>query len=94
MILSSKRHELLSDDNPDEKIFLDIDLAILGAPPNRFAEYEEAIRAEYSWMSEEVFLQKRAVVMRRFLARTPIFFTFYFQERLEQRARKNLSCYQ
>ena len=93
MILCSQRHEQLSDDNPDERIFLDIDLAILGAPPNRFAEYEEAIRAEYFRVPDEIYTQKRREVMRGFCARTPIYFTRYFQTRLEWRARKNLVQY-
>ena len=34
--------------NQDENILVDIDLAILGATNERFAEYEQQIRAEYS----------------------------------------------
>lgn len=34
----------------DEKIIVDVDLAIFGATPQRFAEYEQQIRKEYSWV--------------------------------------------
>jgi predicted metal-dependent HD superfamily phosphohydrolase len=33
---------------PDERLLVDIDLAILGAAPARFAEYEAQIRIEYA----------------------------------------------
>ena len=37
-----------------------IDLAILGAPTARFADYERQIRAEYAWVAPEVFAVKDA----------------------------------
>lgn len=35
---------------PDEQLLVDIDLAILGAAPGRFAEYDKQVGAEYSWV--------------------------------------------
>ena len=34
----------------DESILVDVDLSILGASPDRFDEYEQQVRQEYSWV--------------------------------------------
>jgi len=47
-------------------ILLDIDLAILGAAPARFAEYERQIRSEYSWVDDETFEAGRGKVLTQF----------------------------
>jgi predicted metal-dependent HD superfamily phosphohydrolase len=44
-------------------MLLDIDLAILGAPPSRFNEYEAQIRQEYHWVSDAVFAIGRGKVL-------------------------------
>lgn len=76
---------------PDEQLLVDIDLAILGAPPLRFAEYDAQVRAEYSWVPSFVYRMKRRGVLRAFLARPGIYCTPYFQERFEAQARINLA---
>jgi predicted metal-dependent HD superfamily phosphohydrolase len=43
----------------DEQVLVDIDLAILGAEPARFAKYEQQIRAEYSFVPGFLFKRKR-----------------------------------
>ena len=75
---------------PDERILIDVDLSILGAPPRRFDEYEEQVRAEYSWVPAIVFRAKRREILRGFLARPSIFHTRKFAEAYEARARANL----
>lgn len=74
----------------DTDILIDIDLAILGAEPPRFAEYERQIRKEYSWVPGFLFRQKRAEVLAGFLARPQIYRTSLLHTRLEARARRNL----
>ena len=76
--------------NSDARIFVDIDLSILGAPPARFAAYESAIREEYAWVPDDTFRARRAEVLQRFLARDTIFATGWFRERFEAQARENL----
>ena len=83
------KHDSVPADS-DARIFVDIDLSILGAPPARFAAYESAIREEYAWVPEDTFRSRRAEVLRRFLARDAIFATRWFRERLEAQARANL----
>lgn len=75
----------------DSAILVDIDLAILGSPKSRFAEYEAQIRAEYAWVAPDVLTVKRREVLRGFLARERIYVTGTMYARLEIQARRNLS---
>ena len=75
----------------DAALFLDMDLAILGAEPEAFDAYEKAVRREYGWVEEPMWRAGRAAVLKNFLARPHIFGTEPFRERFEAQARKNLS---
>ncbi len=74
----------------DECLLVDIDLAILGSSAERFAEYEQQIRAEYNFVPEPIFNQKRQEILQGFLDRSTIYSTKYFQDKLELRARSNI----
>ena len=74
----------------DAQVLVDVDLAILGAPADRFAEYERQVREEYSFVPGFLFRRKRRAILRSFLARPYIYSTEYFRSRLEQAARANL----
>ena len=76
---------------PDERLLVDIDLAILGAVPARFDEYERQIRDEYGFVPDDVFRAKRAQILRGFLARPALFATPALAARLEGAARINLA---
>ena len=78
--------------SPDQALLVDIDLAILGAPDARFADYERQIRAEYAWVPQEVYVVKRRAVLQGFLDREQIYTTPTVRHRLEQRARDHLSA--
>ena len=75
---------------PDAQLLVDIDLSILGALPQRFAEYEAQIRQEYAFVPEDIFREKRGEILRAFLDRPVIYSTPHFQAALEARARDNL----
>ncbi len=77
-------------DTPDQQLVVDIDLSILGAPEERFDEYEQQIRQEYSWVDEAVFRSVRGKILQEFLARPAIYSTRTFQDLLERCARANL----
>lgn len=53
----------------DGAVVCDIDLAILGAPPQRFEQYDAAIRQEYAWVPEAIFRRERKRVLAGFLGR-------------------------
>ena len=77
-------------DCDDARLTVDIDLSILGAPPERYAEYESQVRAEYAWVPEPLFRSARAKILGELLARPAIYFTEPFRARFESRARENL----
>ena len=89
LILATRRHVPSAD--PDACVLLDVDLAILGAPPARFQEYERQIRAEYAHVPEQVFAQKRRQILEDFLRRPALFVTPAFNARYERQARHNLA---
>jgi len=75
----------------DAEIIVDIDLAVLGAEPGRFDEYERQIREEYDWVAEDVFRRKRTRILAGFLEQPRIFWTDHFCARFEARARDNIA---
>lgn len=75
----------------DEQVLVDVDLSILGAPPERFAEYERQIREEYAHVPEIVFTVKRRAILASFLERTAIYSVPVLHQQLEHRARANLA---
>lgn len=81
-----------SASDPDGRLFADVDLAILGQPPDVFAEYEKQIRQEYAWAGEPLFRSARAAILETFLDRFSIFVSPHFQEKYEKQARLNLTA--
>jgi len=75
----------------DCALFLDFDLAILGSAPATFAAYEQAVRREYHWVSEPLWIAGRRQVLAGFLARPAIYATPEFRARHEAAARRNLA---
>jgi predicted metal-dependent HD superfamily phosphohydrolase len=75
----------------DGELLLEIDLSILGREPEIFAIYDAQIRHEYNWVTEGEYLLRRADILAGFLGRPTIYRTEFFRERLESRARENLS---
>lgn len=76
----------------DAALLVDIDLAILGAAPARFAEYERQIRAEYAQVPPALFAARRGEILRAFLARPAIYATPALRAELEAPARANLAA--
>ena len=76
---------------PDARLVVDIDLAVLGAEPARFDEYERQIRDEYGFVPEALFREKRGEILRGFLERPVLFSTPACARRLDAPARANLA---
>ncbi|HST44963.1 MAG TPA: hypothetical protein VLK29_07045 [Luteimonas sp.] len=81
----------LDPDGDDTCLFLDCDMAILGADADTFDAYDRGIATEYrgrvpGWMYR---LQRRRF-LKALLARPRIFLSDFFHERLDGRARANL----
>ena len=89
-LIFATRHDA-SPVTPDATLLVDVDLAILGAPVDRFDEYERQVQAEYAWVPEPIFRRKRREILEGFLSRPHLFGTEVFRARFEDAARPNLS---
>ncbi|HET9460270.1 MAG TPA: hypothetical protein VFO51_09860 [Sphingomicrobium sp.] len=69
-----------------------IDLAVLGAGPDRYRLYAESVRREYLHLSDGEWRQGRALVLMNLLANDPLYPDPGFRERLESRARRNMGA--
>jgi predicted metal-dependent HD superfamily phosphohydrolase len=89
LVMATRHSEVPA--TPDERLLVDIDLAILGAEPARFDEYERQIRDEYGHVPEALFRSKRREILLAFLARSPIYATPTGVDRFEVAAKANLA---
>lgn len=89
MVESGRTQSLVTAGTP---VIRDIDLAILGAPWERFLEYDEQIRTEFSHLDAVRFRSGRRSVLGRFLAAERIYRTEHFYDRLERQARSNIAA--
>jgi predicted metal-dependent HD superfamily phosphohydrolase len=91
LILNTKTHQTPSTDI-DSQVFLDADLAILGASELEYKTYAQGIRQEYAWVADELYRVGRRQVLQNFLQRKRIYFTPQLFVKLEARARLNLQA--
>ena len=77
-------------ETPDAQLIVDIDLTILGYPPEIYNVYEKNIRKEYSWVSAEDYKIGRTKVLQSFLNRPSIYNTSSFKRIYERQARENI----
>ncbi|MCA0911472.1 hypothetical protein [Marinobacter nauticus] len=75
---------------PDEQLIVDIDLAILGAPPKVYDQFERNVRKEYRLVPGFIYRKKRKELLRSFLSSGSIYNLELFQERYEDQAKQNL----
>ncbi|WP_222846704.1 HD domain-containing protein [Chitinolyticbacter meiyuanensis] len=90
-LILTTRHDAVPQ-GEDARLLVDIDLAILGSSPARFAEYQAQIRAEYAWVPGPVFRSKRRAILLALLARTPLYATPALHDEFEIQARSNLAA--
>ena len=74
IILATQKHDA-TDLDFDGKLFLDLDLGILGADENIYQNYKSAIRQEYSFVPWFLYRRSRAKILANFLNRATIYFT-------------------
>lgn len=92
LIELTARHGKLAPDDVDAEaaLFLDCDMAILGASPDRFDAYDAAIRREYRHVPGPLYRLHRRRFLKGLLARERIFLSDFFHQRLDAAARSNL----
>lgn len=76
---------------PDERLVVDVDLAILGQAPGRYDAYAKQVAAEYDWVPAILFRRGRREILKSFLNRPTIYSTAHFLELYEAAARANLA---
>lgn len=97
-VVAARVHSLVMEtrhdgepERADAQALVDLDLAILGADPVRFDQYEHQVRAEYAIVPVTEFRARRREMLERFLARPRIFSTAPLYALREEQARENLS---
>lgn len=92
LIELTARHGKLdrADLDEDTRLFLDCDMAILGAEPAAFDAYDAAIAEEYRSVPRLVFRFNRNRFLKRLLDAERIFLSDFFHARLDAAARANL----
>jgi predicted metal-dependent HD superfamily phosphohydrolase len=91
LVLLTRTH----DPDPDDRagmLLCDADLSVLGADPQRYAEYLADVRAEYSFVDDASWREGRARVLGHLLGLDPMFRTATGRARWERAARSNLAA--
>ena len=88
LVMATKH--LGSEVSGDAALIVDIDLSILGEPPDVYDGFERNVRKEYWWVPRARFVTARSAVLRSFLDRPAIYHWPAFRERYETQARSNL----
>ena len=88
--IMATRH-LSSPAGGDSSLVVDIDLAILGASPGRYDEFERDVRVEYRWVPGFIYNPKRAAILQSFLDRPRIYHWEPMYDRFELNARRNVT---
>jgi predicted metal-dependent HD superfamily phosphohydrolase len=73
-------------------VLCDADLAVLASPPEAYAAYASAVRAEYAHLSDDVFAAGRAAVLEQLLALPALYRLPAIAEQWTGRARANLTA--
>ena len=76
----------------DARLLVDIDLSILGSPPERFERYDQDVRKEYAWVPGFRYRDQRAQVLQSFLDRPRLYHGEHAVALLEAQARVNLAA--
>ena len=89
-LVLATRH-LAAAQEPDAALVCDIDLSVLGRPPDLFHRFEQQIRREYAAVPERMYRSARSRILRELLERPAIYQTVHFREQYEAQARANLA---
>ena len=73
------------------KLFLDLDLSVLGWPTDEYSDYALRVRYEYQHYPDEDFISGRQKVLEHLGNKDkPIYFTDFFKQKFEDQARQNM----
>ncbi|SDN18429.1 HD domain-containing protein [Allokutzneria albata] len=89
LVLATITHEADGQDALAD-VLLDVDLAILGAPEEKYDAYVWAVRAEYSHVADDHWRTGRAAVLRSLVERDVLYRTTDARRRWDSAARNNI----
>jgi predicted metal-dependent HD superfamily phosphohydrolase len=89
LIEATRLHRANADD-ATALLFLDADMAILGAAPRTYLRYAQGVREEHRAIPGFLFARGRRAFLREMLGRPSIFTTPHFRNRYDRQARENL----
>ena len=89
LVRLTETHRPLAEDTNGAALS-DADLAILAAPPQRYAAYVAAVREEYAHVNDDDFRAGRAAILADLLAKATLFHTAHARHHWEAPARANL----
>lgn len=89
LVRATEAHDPGTD--PDTAVLSDADLAVLGSSPQRYAQYADAIRAEYADVPEADFRHGRAAILDTLLDRPHVYATTTARTLWEAAAVRNLT---
>ncbi|GAA0254148.1 hypothetical protein GCM10010492_63600 [Saccharothrix mutabilis subsp. mutabilis] len=73
-------------------LLMDADLAVLGADPDAYERYRQAVRREYAHVPEDAWRVGRAQVLRALYDRDPLYRSPQARDRWEAQAKRNLAA--
>ena len=91
LVLLTAGHDPDPDD-ADGAVLCDADLAVLAGPPEAYAVYASAVRAEYGHLSDAEFTAGRIAVLERLLALPALYRSPAVAAEWTPRARANLTA--
>ena len=91
LIELTAQHGTLETATGDTGLFLDADMAIVGAPIERYRAYAKEIRREYASIPAAAYRAGRGTFLEALAKKPRIYFTDEFHQRLNMQARLNLA---
>ncbi|HEY0401496.1 MAG TPA: metal-dependent phosphohydrolase [Blastococcus sp.] len=91
LVLLTAGHDPAPDD-VNGAVLCDADLAVLAGPPDAYAAYASAVRAEYGHLSDEQFTGRRIAVLEHLLALPALYRTPEAARQWAERAAANLTA--
>lgn len=90
LIMVTKHHLPSAEDDGDEALLIDLDLAVLARTPDEYDRYTAAVRKEFWMIPGFVFRTSRKKFLTTLLDRPRIYHTAYGRAHYEEPARQNL----
>ena len=87
LIIETKTHQASTKEN---SLFLDADLAILGATEATYTNYTQQVRKEYAIYDDATYFKGRKKVLKMFLEKDRIYESKHFYDKYEKQARVNI----